>query len=293
MTSGDSQKRASLVKVLRGLSYSKLDLSFLIGDGSPDSGYDRYGKYKVRFGWGIAFGLTFLTALWVYMSFFPKRTTDFNDPELVWTRANSYWLVPLVLLSWFFVNKSDRKNDESETDKMSKAIAKSGLIVLPDVSQFPGATEFSTLVNGTVHGRAYGVMSDGQLQVAFGETFQRWDAITKPMFTLHGEMGPFPSLFMFVAVPGLQTHAVNLTPKNQIDWDLLPQLSQKGRAALSRLASRYAVVVGAGGIVVGLAEETNNSFQSSLTGTMSTPTGWKICLDIISGELADIIEGLG
>ncbi|NBW73959.1 MAG: hypothetical protein EBR26_06135 [Microbacteriaceae bacterium] len=291
MQTGESDQ-AALVKTMRRLSYSKLDKSFLLGEGSNKPGYDRYGKYKIRFGWGIALGLTAITSIWIYRSFFPKHADDFYDPELVWTRSNSYWLVPLVLLSWLLVKKWDDKDVEEDFGNIEKSITKSGINILSEDTVFSGATVFSTIPDWVVPGRSFGVFAKGQIQVAFGETFQRWDQTVKPMTTLHGAAGPFPSLFMYVAMTWLETPVVHLYPKTPIDWDSLPSMNQKAKDALSRLASRYLVVLGGGGLVIGLAEESNNSFETSLTGTMNTPTGWRICLDIISGQLADIVEGL-
>jgi hypothetical protein len=291
MTTGESNK-AVLVKKMRGLSYSKLDKSFLVGEGQTKPGYDRYGKYRIRFGWGIALGLTGITSLWIYRAFFPKYSDDFYDPGAVWTRSNAFWLVPLVLLSWLLVRKWDEKDTEEELDKLEPAIAKSGLAILNEGAVFSGATVYSTIPDGLVGGSSFGVFSKDEVQIAFGETFQRWDKNVKQMTTLHGGAGPFPSLFMYVAMPWLETPVVHLYPKSPIDWQSLPSMNQKAKDALSRLASRYLVVIGGGGLIVALAENTTNSFETSLTGTMNTPTGWKICLDIISGQLADIVEGL-
>jgi hypothetical protein len=108
MTIGVNRNRDELVKILRGMQFSKLNIGFLNGeglDGKPREGYDKYGKFKIRFGWSIGAGMAFMAALLFWQSFFPRRTTSYDDPTYVWIRNNFYWLLPVWAVPTFFFGR--------------------------------------------------------------------------------------------------------------------------------------------------------------------------------------------
>jgi hypothetical protein len=301
MTIGAKSNRDELVKTLRGMQFSKLNLGFLKGedlDGKQREGYDKYGKFQIRFGWGIGAILTGLAAYAMYYAFFPRRAYYYDDPDFVWIRENFYWLLPIWAVPAYFLWKANRKVEDKESSFLSKAVAKNGLVVLPSGTRFPGdlvTNVNSLLMNqyttvGTTFESAFALKYDDQIRVAFGLSSLWWDA-SSGVATNRGLM-PSESLFVYVAVPELTNDFIYVNPSQPPTWSELPAMSEKAREALTTLAKRYAVVIGGGGIGVGLAKDSINGMQTSLRGDMKSPSGWNACYGLLSTEVADIVEGI-
>ena len=112
MTIGANSNRDELVRTLRGMQFSKLNLGFLKGedlDGKQREGYDRYGKYEIRFGAAIVWIICFAFAVLVFQSFFPRATSNFDDELYVWTRSNLFWTVPIWSIAVYFLLKSEKR----------------------------------------------------------------------------------------------------------------------------------------------------------------------------------------
>lgn len=301
MTIGASSDRDELVKTLRGMQFSNLNLGFLQGedlDGTLREGHDKYGKYQIRFGWGIGAILAFITAAMAFYSFFPRRAWYYDDPELTWIRENFYWLLPVWALPAYFLWKADRKVEDKESIFLSDAVALNGLVILPGGTNFPGdlVTPLNSLLlqkhtyRGTAFGSAFALKNDNSIRVAFGLSSLWWDASSR-VSTNRG-LDPSQSLFVWVALPELSGKCVYLNPKNPPVWDALPAMNEKARASLTFLASKYAVVIGGGGIGVGLAKDSDNGATTTMRGTMKSPSGWQACYGLLSEEVADIVEGI-
>ena len=301
MTIGASSNRDELVKTLRGMQFSNLNLGFLQGedlDGTLREGHDKYGKYKVRFGWGIGAILASIAILVFYRSFFPKYPDDYDDPTSTWVRENFYWLLPIWAVVSYFLWKADRKVEDKESSFLSDALALNGLVVLPSGTNFPGdrVTPLNSLLlnkytsRGTEFESAFALKYDNNIKVAFGLSSLWWDASAR-VSTNRG-LDPSQSLFVWVALPELSDKFVYLNPKNPPVWDALPAMNEKARASLSFLASKYAVVIGGGGIGVGLAKDSDNGATTTMRGTMKSTSGWQACYGLLSDEVADIVEGL-
>ena len=301
MTIGASSNRDELVKILRGMQFSNLNLGFLQGedlDGTLREGHDKYGKYQIRFGWGIGAILVFITAAMAFYSFFPRRAWYYDDPELTWIRENFYWLLPVWAVPTYFLWKANRKVEDKESSFLSDALSLNGLVVLPSGTNFPGdrVTPLNSLLlnkytsRGTEFESAFALKYDRDIKVAFGLSSLWWDASSK-VSTNRG-LDPSQSLFVWVSLPELSNKFVYLNPKNPPVWDALPSMSDKARASLTFLASRYAVVIGGGGIGVGLAKDSDNGTTTTMRGTMTSPSGWQACYGLLSVEVADVVEGL-
>jgi hypothetical protein len=299
MTIGASKNRDELVKILRGMQFSKLNIGFLNGeslDGKPREGYDKYGKFKIRFGWSIGAGLAFMAAVLFWQSFFPRRTGSYDDPTYVWIRNNFYWLLPVWAVPSYFLWKANRKEENSESDFLAKAVAKNGLVVLPGGTHFPGDLGYKNPQNplyfsqGTVNQSSFAMKYDQHIRVGFGLSSLWWDESSSP--STNRGLNPTQSLFVYVSIPELTHTFTYVNPRNLPKWDQLPPMSEKAKDSLTKLASRYAVVIGGGGIGVGLAKDTNNGLETSLAGDMTVRSGWKVCYDLLSNEVADILQGL-
>jgi len=283
------------------MQFSKLNLGFLNGedlDGKQREGYDRFGKYSYRIGAGFVWFICVIFAWLVFQSFFPRHPQDYDDPSAVWVRTNLYWTAPLWALAVYFHSKSDKKEDNKNSDFLASAVAKNGLVVLPGGTKFPGdlVTNLNSLLLnrytgvGTVSGSAFGVKYDHEIKVAFGLSSLWWDA-SASVGTNRGLM-PSESLFVYVAVDELANDFVYLNPSQPPIWSELPAMNEKAKETLTKLAKRYAVVIGGGGIGVGLAKDSNNGMQTSMRGDMKSASGWNVCYGLLSSEVADIIEGL-
>lgn len=302
MTIGANSDRDELVRTLRGMQFSKLDLGFLSGkdlDDKPKEGYDRYGKFKIRFGWGIGSILLAIFAFATLRSFLPPGYRfDPRDDPAPWLRDNFYWTLPVWLVAAYFLWKSNRKVEDESHDFQSKSVAKNGLVVLPGGTMFPGdMVNFrnSFLLNkytgmGTAFESAFALKYDDEIKVAFGLSSLWWDASSR--VTTNRGLNPSQSLFVYVAVPQLTNDFVYLNPSEPPIWSELPAMTDKAADVLIKLAKRYAVVIGGGGIGVGLAKDSINGMQTSLRGDMKTTSGWNVCYGLLSEEVADIIEGL-
>lgn len=301
MTIGANADRDELVRTLRGMQFNKLDLGFLNGkdlEGNQREGHDKYGKFQMRFGWGIGAILSILAALVFFQSFFPRRAYDYDDPELVWIRENFYWLFPVWAVPSYFLWKANRKVEEKESSFLSEAVAKNGLVVLPGGTRFPGdlvTTRNSILLNrytspGTVFESAFALKYEKQITVTFGLASIWWDSSSR-VSTNRG-LNPSQSLFVYVSVPELTNEFVYVNPSEPPVWSELPPMSEKAQGVIAKLAKRYAVVIGGGGIGVGLAKDSINGPTTSMRGDMRSSSGWNVCYGLLSEEVADIIEGL-
>lgn len=301
MTIGANSNRDELVRTLRGMQFSKLNLGFLKGedlDGKQREGYDKYGKFQIRFGWGIGAILAGLAAYAMFYAFFPKHYYSYDDPDFVWIRENFYWLLLVWSVPAYFLWKANRKVEDKESSFLSKAVAMNGLVVLPGGTRFPGDLVNnlnSLLMNkytsvGTTFESAFALKYDNQIRVAFGLSSLWWDA-SSSVGTNRGLM-PSESLFVYVAVPELTNDFIYVNPSQPPTWSELPAMNEKAKQVLTTLAKRYAVVIGGGGIGVGLAKDSINGMQTSLRGDMKSPSGWSVCYGLLSEEVADFIEGL-
>jgi hypothetical protein len=303
MTIGASSNRDELVKTLRGMQFSKLDLDFLKGEdsgGKQKDGYDRYGKFKIRLGWGTGVILLAIFAIATLRSFFPSSGYSFDpaDDPAPWLRDNLYWTLPIWLIAAYFLWRSNRKVVDESVDFLSKGVEKIGLVVLPGGTKFPGdrVNSLNSLrLNiytgmGTAFDSAFALKYDNHIRVAFGLSSLWWDA-SSSVATNRG-INVSQSLFVWVALPDLANDFVYLNPKNPPLWDALPAMNEKARASLTFLASKYAVVIGGGGIGVGLAKDSINGPTSTMRGNMTSPAGWQACYGLLSQEVADVVEGL-
>ena len=281
MTIGANSDRDELVKTLRGMKFSDLNLGFLSGqdlDGKQRPGYDRFGRYSLRVGAGIIFFACFGFAVSVF-------------GDLVWT-------APIWAVILYFLLKSNSKEDSEDLKFLEDPVGENGLVVLPGGTNFPGdlVTPLNSLllnvntVRGTEVGSAFALKYENQIRVAFGLSSLWWDASAR-VSTNRGRH-PSQSLFVYVALPELANNFVYMNPKNPPVWDQLPAMNDKARASLTFLASKYAVVIGGGGIGVGLAKDSVNSPTTTMRGVMTSPSGWQACYGLLSDEVADVVEGI-
>lgn len=301
MTIGANSDRDELVKTLRGMQFSDLNLGFLSGqglDGKQRPGYDRFGKYSLRVGAGIVGFACLVFAVAVFQSFFPRYTSSYDDSLYVWMRGNLVWTAPIWAVTVYFLLKSNRKEGSEDLNFLEGPVAENGLVVLPGGTNFPGdlvTTLNSFLLNiytvrGTEVGSAFALKYENQIRVAFGLSSLWWDASAR-VSTNRGRH-PSQSLFVYVALPELTNDFVYMNPKNPPVWDQLPAMNDKARASLTFLASKYAVVIGGGGIGVGLAKDSINGPTTTMRGVMTSTSGWQACYGLLSTEVADIVEGL-
>ena len=302
MTIGESAAREELVKTLRGMNYSDLDLSFFSGKDSKGQireGYDRYGKYKIRFGWGAGAFLSASFAFITFESFTGGRSgRDYNSPESIWIRQNSYWTIPIWAIVTYFLWRANRKVEQADLMILAPAMEKNGLEVLPKGTRFPGDLNIPLANDGTYDKAAFAVMESDKIRIAFGLSYLWWDMSSKDTQASAAFFGLFgrgasrrPTHFVYVAVPDLSGEFVYLNPKTAPDWNLLPPMSEKAKASLTQLASGFAVVIGGGGIGVGHAAGANEvdiSWQSNRSVRSVFETSYKI----LNTQLADIVEGL-
>ena len=302
MTIGENGVRKELVKTLRSMKYEDLDLSFYSGsdnNGKLREGFDRYGKYKMRIGWGAGVVLTFIFAFITLDSFLPfgRGAHDYNDPAAVWLRENSSWTIPSWAIVAYFLWKANRKVEQADLNILAPAMEKNGLQVLPKGTRFPGDLGLALGSSGTFDRAAFAVMESGKTLIAFGLSYQWWDMSSKNGFAKTQILnqiagpGPRPTHFIYVAVPELSGDLVYLNPKTSPDWNLLPPMNQKAMASLTQLASQFAVVIGAGGLGVGHAAgqtQIDTSWQSRLSVRSVFETSYKI----LNSQVADIVEGL-
>jgi hypothetical protein len=99
-------------------------------------------------------------------------------------------------------------------------------------------------------------------------------------------------IFIRVHLPRLSQTPVYGNPKRPIDFKQLPKMSAKAKAAVDELASQYSVVIGARGVVVCYAASTTLPASRSMEeNDLTQDDVWINFTDIISGKLADVIEG--
>jgi hypothetical protein len=295
MTIGANSDRDELVKTLRGMQFSKLDLSFITGETPGEEtkkGYDRHGKYGVRVWRGIGVAFVSLVPVLVLASFAQENPQDFDDPVFTWIRSN----VGLMFLIWSIVSVflwiSGRKIYRAKLKRLEEACEKNGLELLPLNYKIPGGL-VNTKNRGPIYRASFALKYEQEPKVAFGLTHQWWDSSSKPL--IENGWNQFLHLFVYVSLPELNSPTIYLNPKTPPVWSELPPMSEKAKAVLTDLSARYAVVIGGGFIGIGYARGTSNSFGTSLDaleGRMDIPIQWKVCYGLLSTEVADIVEGL-
>ncbi len=293
MTIGASDSRDELVRRLRAMRFDDLDISFLNGkpkSGEERQGYDRFGKYSVRFGWGLGALVSLGFALLVFQAFL-NRYGDYSDPGRVWIRSNLWWMAPIWAVPTYFLYKSNRRSEGKESEYLAQALDNNGLVALPNNTKFGGDLNATVNQIGTAFNAAFALKYQDTPQVAFGLSRHWWDSSSNGV-TINRGLNPSYSLFVYVAIPELTNEFIYLNPTHPPVFDQLPAMNEKAKLALSKLASRYAVIIGGGQIGVGQAKGSMNGVDTSLNGTMGAPSGWRVCYHLLSNEVADIVEGL-
>ena len=294
MTIGPRKSRDELIQKLRAMRFDELDLSFLTGkpkSGEEREGFDRFGKYQFRFGWGIGAFLSVGYLFLVFNAFFPRLANYYSDADSVWIRSNAWWMTPIWAIPTYFLYKANKRSEGRESNYLRQSLENNGLVALPGNTKFPGDLNPSFNRIGTASAAAFALKYDKDPQVAFGLSTLWWDSTSNGMTTNRG-LNPNQSLFVYVALPELENAVSYMNPTNPPVFENLPSMNEKAREALSKLASRYAVMIGGGGIGVSQAKGSMNGVHTSLNGTMRAPSGWRVCYDLLSTEVADIIEGL-
>jgi hypothetical protein len=299
MTIGANSNRDELVKTLRGMQFSKLDLRFLTGeqeDGTLKEGYDSFGKFKYRFGWGIGVGVSVLYVL-ILMASFGAKPEDFDDPTATWIRDNASWTTIVWAAGSYLLWRTSSRTGKVQEKVFDLAIENNDLKLLNTLTTFPPDLADEVLSklplgkSGVGTSLAFELKSKDNFQIAFGSTSHWWDPYTKPK--LDGRYWwPTDSLFVYVAIPSLSDKLVFLTPSNQPVWEELPPMSEKAKTTLKKLSSMYAVAFGAGGIGVGYAGNAMNGVDTTLDNYLGSTNDWKILYNLLSREVADLVEGL-
>ena len=112
MTIGANSDRDELVKTLRGMQFSDLNLGFLSGqglDGKQRPAYDRFGRYSLRVGAGIIFFACFGFAAAVF--------------------GNLVWTAPIWAVIVYFLMKSNIKEDSEDLKFLEGPVGENGLVV--------------------------------------------------------------------------------------------------------------------------------------------------------------------
>jgi hypothetical protein len=100
-------------------------------------------------------------------------------------------------------------------------------------------------------------------------------------------------LFVRVELPTFSGPSRYFGPRRPLEFSSLPAMSEKAEIALTSLAARYSVVVGQGSIIVSHAKSSGVSVTESLEYIdLSLDSLWMLFSKLISGKLADIVEGV-
>ncbi len=101
-------------------------------------------------------------------------------------------------------------------------------------------------------------------------------------------------LFVSVDARDLEQEVAYFSPDRPVVRDQVPMMNIQALQALSELARKYAVVVGAGSITVSAAGGSLNSASESMQFIdLSQDMAWKLIQRIIGEKLATVVEGLG
>jgi hypothetical protein len=304
MNLGPNSTRDELVETLRGLKFNDLDLSFYEGkdaDGKQREGYDRYGKYSIKIGFGIGAFLSLFVGLIIVGTFVPigRYGGDLvDDDTATWVRENLFWLFPVWVVGTYLLWKAYRTAEAKELEGLVPAMEMNGLRVLPKGTGFPGDLSWGPQARGTVDKAAFALISPKGMNIAFGLSKLWWDQSSKKEAAslnralLINWRERFKAVFAYVSVPELSGELVYMNPNSPLDWNSLPPMSQKARDALKRLTSKYAVVLGGGGIGVGRAFGQPTQINDSWTSPASVHAVLETCYQVLSQDVADVIEGI-
>jgi hypothetical protein len=303
MTIGANSDRDELVKTLRGLKFNELDLSFYEGkdaDGKQREGYDRYGKYSINIGFGIGAFLSLFVGLIIVDIFIPlgKGGNLAVKDTALWARENLFWLFPVWAVGTYLLWKAYRTAEAKELERLVPAMEMNGLSVLPKGTGFPGDLSWGPQARGTVDKAAFALISPKGMNISFGMSKLWWDrssereaaSLNRSLLILCRER--FTTMFVYVSVRELSGELVYLNPNSPLDWNSLPPMSQKARDALMRLTSKYAVVLGEGCIGVGRAFGQPTQITDSWTSPASVRAVLETCYQVLSQDVADVIEGI-
>jgi hypothetical protein len=305
MTIGANSNRDELVETLRGLKFNELDLSFYEGkdaDGKQREGYDRYGKYSIKIGFGIGAFLSLFVGLIIVDIFIPLGGKYGNNLAVkdtaLWARENLFWLFPVWVVGTYLLWKANRTAEAKELEGLVPAMEMNGLRVLPKGTGFPGDLSWGPQARGTVDKAAFALISPKGMNISFGLSKLWWDQSSKKdaaslnRALLINWRERFTTMFVYVSVRELSGELVYLNPTSPLDWNSLPLMSQKARDALMRLTSKYAVVLGEGGIGVGRAFGQPTQINDSWTSPASVRAVLETCYQVLSQDVADVIEGI-
>jgi hypothetical protein len=284
-TKGNSTpSNSEIAAAMRGLKFSNMKLGF-IGD-ETSLNYKEQNSTIHAPGWlRASIGLVGAIFFLVMFILFPRSG---EPPQEV---QDYYWL---IMIGWIMLGVLGiylMVARDKYTQRRWKLFAKAnGLEVLEtDEEKFPG----NLRKDGSVF-QAFTIASKPGRHVWFGIVHGWFDPDhKKPVGSGYSAPDFENLLFTRVNFDSFNGPISHFGPNRPVERYEVPEMTDAAFQALNALASKYAVVLGGGAFVVSHAAEVSMAVSASMEYTdLSMESRWHIMAELISGKMADVVEGL-
>ncbi|MEY4276456.1 MAG: hypothetical protein RIS26_919 [Actinomycetota bacterium] len=284
-TKGNSTpSNSEIAAAMRGLKFSNMKLGF-IGD-ETSLNYREQNSTIHAPGWlRASIGLVGVIFFLVTFILFPRSG---EPPQEV---QDYYWL---IMIGWIMLGVLGiylMVARDKYTQRRWKLFAKAnGLEVLEtDEEKFPG----NLRKDGSVF-QAFTIASKPGRHVWFGIVHGWFDPDhKKPVGSGYSAPDFENLLFTRVNSDSFNGPTSHFGPNRPVERYEVPEMTDAAFQALNALASKYAVVLGGGAFVVSHAAEVSMAVSASMEYTdLSMESRWHIMAELISGKMADVVEGL-
>ena len=275
---------SEIAAAMRSLKFSNLKLGF-IGD-ETSLNYSEQNSTIHAPGWlRASMGLVGVVFMLVFFLLFPR------SGELIQEVQDYYWL---IMIGWILLGVLGvylMLARDKYTERRWKLFAKANGLeeLVTNEEKFPG----NLRKNGHVY-QAFRIASKPGRHVWFGIVHGWFDPDhKKPVGSGYSAPDFENLLFTRVNSSAFNGPVVLYGPNHPVARYEVPEMTDAAFQALNSLANKYAVVIGGGAFVVSHAAEVSMAVSASMEYTdLSMESRWRIMAELISGKMADVVEGL-
>ena len=194
------------------------------------------------------------------------------------------WFIALIITAIMFGIISDKES------RRWKLFSRINALRFQESGQLPG-----DLISSTGISKSFSLKMPKTYSLSFG--------LSKSWFDFDSER-PVPNLdkiidgvkeimFVRIGLPQLDHPPIYSNPRRPFEVEKFTYMDSKAQATLADLCSKYSVVIGNRAILISYAASSTLPIEESMHSThLSNESTWVLFSALISGPLADVVEGL-
>ncbi|MFM7029952.1 MAG: hypothetical protein ACKOWK_02665 [Micrococcales bacterium] len=278
------QSRAEIVAAMRAFNPQTIRVD-LVDDKYSEDAPPEYAKLYtpklVTWTGYSSFGVLVLPWM-TYMTFRYPRSGE----PLPWAVENSYWIEPtfwtlfilgLAVTGFRMVRKKRRMKVEAQLNNLE--------MVPRDFSFAPVPGHIGTLSSW---GDVYSLNGIAARGLRFGSVRGCWSPVNRKFRVGSGRSRSYPTVrFVHLRVPGLNMGEVYVESQTQLEVELRGNFDAKALRAIEAMTDTNVLYFGNEELVL-----AGSGPGATMSGDIDSSAGWKEIAEIVSGPLADLVEGL-